>query len=150
MNSKILNLHFVAKILLVWATVIGGTASTLAQQGGKTITGTVVNEMNEPLLGVSILLVGTGNGTITDFDGNFSIQVPSGESELRFSYIGYVSKVVQVGTNNFLHVKMDPESLAISDVVVIGYGTQRKNDLTGSISSVSSKDFNGGLLNSPE
>lgn len=151
MNCKILNLQFVAKLLCMgMGIILGGTMPALAQQGGKTITGTVIDEFNEPLMGVSILIVGTGTGTITDFDGNFSLEVPSGESDLRFSYIGYVSQTLQVGTNNILHVKMEPESLALSDIIVIGYGTQRKSDLTGSVSSVSSDDFNVGLINSPE
>lgn len=149
MNCKILNLHMVALGILLLTALFGGSVPALAQ-GGRTVTGNVIDEFNEPLIGVSILVVGTDQGTITDFDGNFTVNVPANASKLRFSYIGYTTQTVQIPTNNMIHVQLQPDALTIADVVVIGYGTQRKSDLTGSVSSVSSDDFNVGLINSPE
>lgn len=103
-----------------------------------------------PLIGASILVVGTSTGVITDLDGNFNIIVPSGATALQISYVGYETVTVPVPSGNTVNVKMKSDAQMLSDVVVIGYGTQRKSDLTGSVSNVSSKDFNSGLISSPE
>ena len=88
---------------------------------------------------------------MTDFDGNYTLNVPQGSKELQFSYVGYETKVVPVPANSTtLNVQLRSDSQVLSDVVVIGYGTQRKSDLTGSVTNVSSKDFNMGLVSSPE
>ena len=103
------------------------------------------------MTGVSILIVGTSTGTVTDFDGNYTLNVPQGNKELQFSYVGYETKIVALPTSgSVLNVQMKSDSQVLSDVVVIGYGTQRKSDLTGSVTNVSSKDFNMGLVSSPE
>ena len=88
---------------------------------------------------------------MTDFDGNYTLNVPKDSKELQFSYVGYETKVIAIPANgNVLNVQMKSDSQVLSDVVVIGYGTQRKSDLTGSVTNVSSKDFNMGLVSSPE
>ena len=127
-----------------------GTVSPAFAQEGKKITGHVVDDTNEPLIGASILVVGTSTGVITDLDGNFNIIVPSGATALQISYVGYETVTVPVPSGNTVNVKMKSDAQMLSDVVVIGYGTQRKSDLTGSVSNVSSKDFNSGLISSPE
>src|SRR5699024_2346039 len=110
-----------------------------AQQGGKKITGQVIDENKEPMIGVSILIVGTSIGTITDFDGNYTLNVPQGNKELQFSYVGYETQTIPVTSNGtVLNVQMKSYCQVLSDVVVIGYGTQRKSDLTGSVTNVSS------------
>ena len=127
-----------------------GTVSPAFAQEGKKITGHVVDDTNEPLIGASILVIGTSTGVITDLDGNFNIIVPSGATALQISYVGYETVTVPVPSGNTVNVKMKSDAQMLSDVVVIGYGTQRKSDLTGSVSNVSSKDFNSGLISSPE
>ncbi|NDV58251.1 TonB-dependent receptor [Bacteroides sp. 519] len=130
--------------------ILIGSMKTFAQTGERRVTGTVTDETGEPMIGVSILIVGSTTGTTTDFDGNYNVSLPAGSTQLQFSYIGYNAQTLQVPTSNVLNVKMQPDALTLSDVVVIGYGTQRKSDLTGSVSNVSSKDFNMGLISSPE
>ena len=129
----------------------GNTITLSAQQSGKRIiTGQVIDDENqEPLIGVSVLVVGTTTGTITDFDGNYSVELPAGSKQLQFSYIGYASQTVNVSAN-VLNIRLKSDTEMLSDVVVIGYGTQRKSDLTGSVTNVSSEDFNTGLVSSPE
>ncbi len=121
----------------------------VGQPGGKTITGKVTDETNEPLIGVNVLVVSTSAGTVTDFNGNYSLSLPDGAEELQFSYIGYSSQTIRI-TGRVLNVQMKSDSQVLSDVVVIGYGTQRKSDLTGAVTSVSTDDFNTGLISSPE
>lgn len=153
MNSNILNRRYLSVFVMLCIALAGFNVSALAQQrtGGKKITGQVIDENKEPLIGVSILAVGTTVGTVTDFDGNYTLVVPAEATEIKYSYVGYQTKTVPVpGASNVLNVQLESDSQLLSDVVVIGYGTQRKSDLTGSVSNVSSKDFNGGLISSPE
>lgn len=150
MNRKATLHYFAVACLMLCITLIGGATSAFAQDGGRRITGTVTDELKEPLIGASILVTGTGTGTITDFNGNFSIQLPVGNTEIQISYIGYETQNLQVGASNVVNIQLKPDALTLDDVVVIGYGTQRKSDLTGSVSNVSSKDFNAGLISSPE
>lgn len=150
MKNQILNLRALAALLLLSA--LSGVSSVFAQQGGeRTITGQVTDETKEALIGASVVAKGTVIGTITDFDGNYALSVPGNATELIFSYVGYESKTVAIPKgSNVLNVQMKSDAQMLSDVVVIGYGTTRKSDLTGSVSNVSSEDFNSGLISSPE
>lgn len=114
----------------------------------QTITGVVVDETGAPLPGASVVEKGTANGTSTDFDGKFSIDVASGAT-LEVSFIGYTTKEVAVGNQNSITIALEPNATELNDVVVVGYGTQRKTDVTGSISSVGDKDFNKGVVANP-
>lgn len=149
MKNKPLNLRVTAYLSLLCIALLAIT-SPLSAQDGRKITGHVVDDMNEPLIGATILAVGTSTGVITDLDGNFTIIVPQGATALQISYVGYETVTVSIPANNTVNVKMQSDAQILSDVVVIGYGTQRKSDLTGSVSNVSSKDFNSGLISSPE
>ena len=149
MRNKILSFRVTAFFCLLCIALLGTVSPAFAQEGKK-ITGHVVDDTNEPLIGASILVVGTSTGVITDLDGNFNIIVPSGATALQISYVGYETVTVPVPSGNTVNVKMKSDAQMLSDVVVIGYGTQRKSDLTGSVSNVSSKDFNSGLISSPE
>lgn len=149
MRNKILIFRVTAFFCLLCIALLGTVSPAFAQEGKK-ITGHVVDDTNEPLIGASILVVGTSTGVITDLDGNFNIIVPSGATALQISYVGYETVTVPVPSGNTVNVKMKSDAQMLSDVVVIGYGTQRKSDLTGSVSNVSSKDFNSGLISSPE
>lgn len=149
MRKKTLR-HRVTAFLCLLCIALSAITSPLSAQDGRKVTGHVVDDTNEPLIGASILVVGTSTGVITDLDGNFSIVVPSGATTLQISYVGYETMTVPIPDNNTVNVKMKSDSQVLSDVVVIGYGTTRKSDLTGSVSNVSSKDFNSGLISSPE
>ena len=107
----------------------------------KTVKGTIIDESGEPLIGVSIVVKGTSTGTITDFNGNFSINLPAGRKELVISYIGYKEQTVTVTGNGPVNVKMISDTQALDEVVVIGYGAVKKRDLTGAVASVKSEDI---------
>lgn len=106
---------------------------------GLTISGSITDDQGELLLGANILEKGTSNGAVSDFDGNYSITVSQG-AVLVFSYVGYETKEVVVGTQTTINVVLTSEN-TLDEVVLVGYGTQRKSDLTGAISSVGAKDF---------
>lgn len=115
----------------------------------RTIKGEVTDAQNgEALIGATVMVEGEKGGTVTDFDGNFSLQVSSSAKKIKVSYIGYIDKVLSISDN--MKVKLESDSKALADVVVIGYGTARKSDLTGSVATVKSKAFNKGLVSSPE
>lgn len=133
--------------LLLVALFVIGCLQLMAQT--KTIKGEVTDAQNgEALIGATVMVEGEKGGTVTDFDGNFSLQVSSSAKKIKVSYIGYIDKVLSVSDN--MKVKLESDSKALADVVVIGYGTARKSDLTGSVATVKSKDFNKGLVSSPE
>ena len=117
------NLARAKALLLVCILWQVSALAAFAQSGSRTITGKVIDDTDEPLIGVSVLVAGTSVGTITDFDGNYSIAVPEGTKELQFSYIGYSTQTVAI-TGNVLNVRLQPDSQMLSDVVVIGYGLQ--------------------------
>ncbi|MBQ7457885.1 MAG: TonB-dependent receptor [Bacteroidales bacterium] len=113
------------------------------------VSGTVVDETGEPLVGASVMEEGTSNGTVTDYDGKFTIQVRKGGT-LTFGYISYLSQSVPVGEGGSLQIRLEPDNNLLSESVVIGYGVARKSDLTGAVSSVGSEQFNDGMISSPE
>jgi len=106
----------------------------------KTVTGTVSDPSGTPLMGVSIIEKDTQNGTSTDFDGNFSISVSS-EATLNFSYVGYLTKAVLVGGQSNMQITLDEDSESLDEVIVVGYGTQKKSDVTGAVGQVKSEDL---------
>ena len=105
------------------------------------VKGTVLDENGLPLPGVNILIEGSAIGTITDIDGRFSIQVPELKSILSFSYLGYVTQKLSVNASRDLKVIMGENSQVLSEVVVVGYGVQKKETVTGAISSISNKEI---------
>lgn len=111
-------------------------------QGTISVSGTVLDgNSREPLIGVSVLVKGTTNGTITDFDGNFQLQAAS-DAILVFSYTGYEPQEININNRQHLTVLMQEKNEVLDELIVIGYGVQRKSDVTGAISSVSGKDIN--------
>jgi Ca-activated chloride channel homolog len=105
---------------------------------GRTITGKVTaSEDGSAIPGVNVTIKGKSNGTATDASGNYSITIPSSDGTLVFSFIGYVSKEIKIGTSSVIHVTMDLDATALNEVVVVGYGTQTRSDITGSIAGVS-------------
>ena len=127
------------------------TMAEIARGGGKfvdtqeitqqnTVTGTIVDENGEPMIGVSVMVKGATTGAVTDLNGKFSLNTPSG-STLVISYIGYHTQEVKVGNKRALSITMVPDDQLLDEVVVIGYGTVKKRDLTGAVSSVKSEDI---------
>jgi len=127
-------------------------ASTLAwaQSGGITVKGTVVDQKNEPLIGVTVVVDGQqGGGTVTDLNGNYAIKVAS-NGTLNFSYIGYLSQKIAVRGKATVNVLMQEDNALLQEVVVVGYGTQKKETLTGAVTVIGSKALeNKGTMSSP-
>ena len=133
--------------ILLAALLLMGCLQLFAQT--RTVKGEVTDAQNgEALIGATVTVEGEKGGTVTDFDGNFSLQVSSSAKKIKVSYIGYIDKILTISDN--MQVKLESDSKALADVVVIGYGTARKSDLTGSVATVKAKDFNKGLVSSPE
>ena len=105
------------------------------------VTGTVRDENRAGLPGVSVVLKGTSRGTTTDTEGRFSLEVPNASSVLVFSFVGYSSQEETVGNQSSLFISLTPESNALNEVVVIGYGSVKRKDLTGAVSQIDSKDI---------
>jgi TonB-linked SusC/RagA family outer membrane protein len=104
------------------------------------IIGTVVDQNNSPIPGATVIVVGTTRGTVTDIDGKFNIDATVGQV-IRVSFIGFQSAEVTVGNQTTINISLQEDTSALEEVVVVGYGTQRKSDLTGAISSVTSEDL---------
>ena len=114
------------------------------------ITGTVTDGSNgDPLPGVNILEEGTGRGTITDLEGNYMLQVSGGNAVLVFSFIGYEKQQVTVGNQAHLNIALMADLTSLGEVVVIGYGTQTRETVTGSIATIKAEDFNPGMMVDP-
>ncbi|WMN06577.1 SusC/RagA family TonB-linked outer membrane protein [Marivirga arenosa] len=135
--------------LLIIASVCWFSLGNLYAQD-RTVTGTVTDsKTGEGLPGVNVLVVGTTNGATTDFDGNYKLSVPS-DAKLKFSYIGYKPQTIDVGSRSVVNVKLEEDVEQLSEVVVVGYGQVEARDATGAVERVSSKEFNGGVISSPE
>ncbi|MDR2969536.1 MAG: TonB-dependent receptor [Tannerellaceae bacterium] len=114
---------------------------TLASdQATRTVTGKVFDEKREPIIGASVLVKGTTNGAVTDFDGNFSLEVPT-NAVLQVSYIGYLSQEVPVGNQTALQIVLREDTKALDEVVVVAYGTQKVRSVTGSMSRMSTDEL---------
>lgn len=111
-------------------------SSSILQQR-QVATGRVLDNQGEPLIGVTVMEVGTTNGAVTDLDGKFSLNLKNPNAKLAISYVGYTSQTLQASSN--MKVTLKPENKELNEIVVVGYGTQKKVNLTGSVSSVDSK-----------
>ena len=114
----------------------------------STISGVVTDVDGVPVAGASVVVKGTTNGVATDFDGNYSIDAAS-EDILLFSYIGFLAQEVPVGTQTTINLSLQEDVAKLEEVVVVGYGSQRKEEITSAITKVDSEDFNGGNVNNP-
>ncbi|MGB4444643.1 MAG: carboxypeptidase-like regulatory domain-containing protein, partial [Dysgonamonadaceae bacterium] len=121
------------KWCIIFFMLLGLGQLISAQQQGKTITGKVVDTNGEPIIGATILIKGTTRGTVTDMDGNYTLSNVPDDATLVFSFVGMESQEVQVGNRTKIDVVMQEEALGLEEVVVTGYTTQRKADLTGAV-----------------
>lgn len=117
----------------------------------RTVSGIVTDSKNEPLIGVNVTIKNASTtGTITDIDGKYSLEIPSGNSVLVFSYIGYSTQEVKVSNQSVVDIVLKDDMQALEEVVVVGYGTMKKSDLTGSVSSITSDNFKLGTDLTPQ
>lgn len=139
--NKNISLRFLRGMWMAALLLIGGVA--FAQTA---VTGNVVDAASgEPIIGASVLEVGTTNGTITDFDGNFNLKVSAGAT-LSISYMGYKTQTLAVGNQTVFKVRLGEDSELLDEVVVVGYGVVKKGDATGSVTAIKPDDMNKGLV----
>mgnify|MGYP000517828597 CR=1 FL=1 len=119
----------------------GTVDEVMAVQQGKKVTGVVVDGTGEPVIGANVVVKGTTNGTITDFDGNYTIEGVPADGVLVISYIGYLSQEIPVGNQSAINVTLKEDTQTLDEVVVVGYGTMRKSDVTGSISTAKGEEM---------
>lgn len=142
MNSKN-ELKLMTKINLSRSLLIGLLFISVFSYGQKrTVSGIVKESNGSPLIGVSVVIKGTTTGTITNLEGRYSVETASGKDVLVFTYMGYNTISEQVGTRTVVNVIMSEDTKALDELVVVGYGTQRKSDLTGSVVSVKAEAMN--------
>ena len=141
--QKILSLKQGMQKTLFFAFFLLCSTVMMAQQK---VSGSVLDATGEPLIGVSVLEVGTTNGVVTDFDGNFTLTVKSG-AQLAFSYIGYVPQTLAAADG--MKVTLEEDNKVLNEVVVVGYGTMRRKDVTSSITTVKAEDLNRGVFTDP-
>ena len=143
-EKKSTKLHFPIEFLgsaRKWIFLFIGFIAVLNVSAQKNVvTGTVVDAKNEPLIGVSVKIKGTTNGTMTNFDGKFSIDA-SATDVLVISYVGTTTQEILVGSSKNINVTLQDDSKVLDEVVVVGYGTVKRKDVTTAVSSVSAKDF---------
>jgi TonB-linked SusC/RagA family outer membrane protein len=126
--------------LLLFTAVLNNSviyaADPVSEQQGRKISGTVVDQKGEAIPGASITVTGTTTGTLTGIDGNFSLPIPNDAKTLSFSFVGYDPQVVEIGSQTVFNITMKEAAIGLQEVVVIGYGTAKRADLTGSVSSM--------------
>ncbi|MBO5593481.1 MAG: TonB-dependent receptor [Prevotella sp.] len=132
------------KLFILVIALFGLYGQLMAQ---TTITGNVKDATGEPIIGASIIVTGTSNGTVTDFDGNFEMKANEGD-ELTVSYVGFATQTVKVSGSAPIDITLLEDNALLEEVVVVGYGTQKKANLTGSVSSVDSKDLGNRAITS--
>ena len=141
-----LKIDYVSRWLFV-ILAVGLCNFAIAQ---NSISGKITDaEDGEPLIGANILVAGTSTGTITDFDGNYTLNLPDGATTLEISYTGYASQTVEINGRSVIDIQMSAGEV-LEEVVVVGYGSVKKSDLTGAVTAVTEEDFNQGVISSPE
>ncbi len=136
------------KLFTILLTVVLTGIAAVAQQS-RTVIGTVVSESdNEPLIGATVMAVGTQNGAATDIDGHFSLTVPETVKELKVSYVGYESRTVHVDFSQPMFIALSDHATKLDDVIVVAYGTAKKSEYTGSASVVTAADISDALVSS--
>lgn len=131
--------YFIKKLIVTMSALMLVSFTLSAQ---RVVKGTIVDAAsNEPLIGAGILVKGTTTGTVTDMDGNYQITVPSDDAVLQFTFLGYVAQEIVAGTQTQINVSLAEDITELSEIVVVGYGTVKKEDLTGAVTVVTSEDL---------
>lgn len=126
-------------------TRAGKVGPESVMQQTKRITGRVMDPNSEPVIGANVVVDGTTIGTVTDVDGNFTLDIPEGAT-LKISYIGYIEQNIPVGNKSVVSVILKEDSQALDEVVVVGFGTQKKLNLTGAVTAVTGESRKNGLF----
>jgi TonB-linked SusC/RagA family outer membrane protein len=137
------------KNLLLSLTFLCSVSLAMAQ-GDKTVTGKVTDgETGEAIPGVNVIAKGTSSGTVTDINGDYTLTVTSDVTSLIYSYVGYMQEEVVIGDRSTINITLTPDITALSEVVVVGYGTQQKKEITSAVVALDEKQFNQGNVNDP-
>lgn len=142
--NRLRNLFTLGRLSLIWVWAglwLAGLPLSPAWGQGLSVSGRVSDEAGVVLPGVSVVVKGTSRGTTTDGEGRYTLSIPGGQTTLVFSYVGYESKEVVAGSQSSINVTLRPDDKTLSEVVVVGYGTQRRSTLTGAVSSVTGKEI---------
>lgn len=140
--TKIVGLMWVLALLFCGGVEAKASPNLISQQSGRTISGVVVDEYDDPVIGATVVVKGTTTGTTTDIEGVFALQVPSEAKTLQVSYVGMVTVDLTLGDKTHYNVVMKADAVLMEDLVVIGYGTRSKKDVSIAVSSVKSDELN--------
>ncbi|CAG9888741.1 Outer membrane TonB-dependent transporter, utilization system for glycans and polysaccharides (PUL), SusC family [Bacteroides ovatus] len=137
------NINFIKSISIRgWFTLLTLILTISLYAQNATLKGVIVDETDTPLIGATVQVKGTSTGSITDFDGNYTIKANKG-AVITFSYIGYKTQEIKFTGQPTVNIKMVPDNQTLDEVVVVGYGTMKRSDLTGSVASIAAKDVEG-------
>ena len=137
------NINFIKSISVRgWFTLLTLILTINLYAQNTTLKGVIVDETDTPLIGATVQVKGTSTGSITDFDGNYTIKANKG-AVITFSYIGYKTQEIKFTGQPTVNIKMVPDNQTLDEVVVVGYGTMKRSDLTGSVASIAAKDVEG-------
>ena len=135
------------KCILTFLSFFLFCSITYAQQG--TVRGQILDETGESLIGATIMIQGTSQGAVANIDGNFEINNVAYNSVIEIKYIGYITQAITYTGQSFLRIILIEDAHLLNEIVVIGYGSARKEDLTGSVTAITERDFNKGIASSP-
>jgi len=148
--KKPLSLFWMIAFMVFSMTNVGYANTNPTNEQNRTVTGSVVSaEDNMGIPGVNVIVKGTSTGAVTDFDGNYSITVPSNSAVISFSYIGYVTKEITVGSKSKIDVALESDVAALDEVIVVGYGSAKKETLTGAVEQIKAEAFEDLAVGSP-
>jgi iron complex outermembrane receptor protein len=135
-------------LLLIMMIALFSVSVSFGQ--GRVVTGTVTEaDTGDPIPGANVVVKGTSSGSVTDIDGKYSVNIPDDGAVLAFSFVGFVTEEIEVGNQSVINIALVSDVTALSEIVVTGYGTQEKKEITSAVASVKSEDFNVGNVQNP-
>lgn len=150
MNIKLLQTKCLKLLIASFFYLSSIAFIQVSAQSTSTVSGTIIEAAtNTPMIGVNVIEKGTTNGTISDFDGKFNLKISNPEAIIEVRYLGYATQEILVAGQNNLNINMIQDAEALEEVVVVGYGTVKKTDLTGAVNSLSSKQITERNVTSP-
>lgn len=149
-QTAMLRLLLCLALLMPVTSLMARPAPGKSHLAERVITGKVVQPDNQPLSGATVSVKGTKTSVKTDASGNFTLSIPDNDATLVVTYVGYAAQELKAGTQATLTIVMQPSSSELANVVVMGYGTQSRRDVTGAVKSIKAESFNRGIINSPE
>ena len=149
MKSKLHSVNLDFGRLISRATLLFGLMFCFVQLSFSQVSGTILDEDGQGVIGASIVVTGTTVGTITDIDGGFTLNVPEGSNQLTVSYIGYKTQTIDLNGQTVLSLILENDSELLDEVVVVGYGVQRKSDLVGSVASIDGSELTSLAVGNP-